>query len=99
MRLLDMEDQMRTSFFLALIAIGTAVAVQQTNPNPRQQPGASITIFVPDQHDLYDGHFVLSANRIHIVGGLNDPRAGTIWTTRRRTPGRSPEPPRSTLTI
>ena len=27
----------------------------------------------PEQHDLYDGHYVLSANRIHMVGGLNDP--------------------------
>src|SRR5690349_8229898 len=47
------------------------VAAQQ--PNPRQQPGATITLYAPDQHDLYDGHFVLSANRIHMVGGLKDP--------------------------
>src|SRR5687767_5511151 len=56
---------------LALALLGAAVAAQQ--PDPRQQPGASITIFAPDQHDLYDGHFVLSANRIHMVGTLNDP--------------------------
>jgi hypothetical protein len=42
-------------------------------PNPRQQPGATVHIFAPDQHDLYDGHFVMSANRIYMVGGLNDP--------------------------
>jgi hypothetical protein len=30
-------------------------------------------MFAPEQHDLYDGHHVLSANRIHMVGGLNDP--------------------------
>ena len=35
---------MRTSFFLALIAIGTLVAAQQA-PNPRQQPGGSITMY------------------------------------------------------
>jgi hypothetical protein len=35
------------------------VSAQQ--PNPRQQPGASITMFAPEQHDLYDGHYVLSA--------------------------------------
>ena len=40
---------------------------------PRQQPGATVHIFAPEQHDLYDGHFVISANRIHMVGGLNDP--------------------------
>jgi hypothetical protein len=47
--------------------------VAQQQPNPRQQPGASITIYAPDQHDLYDGHFVISANRVHMVGSLNDP--------------------------
>ena len=48
----------------------TAVAQQA---NPRQQPGAAITMYAPEQHDLYDGHYVLSAGRIHMVGGLNDP--------------------------
>ena len=51
---------------------GVAALGAQPAPNPRQQPGASITLFAPDQHDLYDGHFVLSANRIHMVGTLND---------------------------
>jgi hypothetical protein len=32
-----------------------------------------ITMFAPEQHDLYDGHYVLSANRIYLVGGVNDP--------------------------
>jgi hypothetical protein len=45
----------------------------QDKPNPRQQPGATITMYAPEQHDLYDGHYVLSANRIHMVGALNDP--------------------------
>jgi hypothetical protein len=62
---------------------GWTVAAQQ-QPNPRQQPGAMITMYAPEQHDLYDGHYVLSANRIHMVGGLNDPLAGTTWTTRPR---------------
>ncbi len=51
---------------------GVAPAAQQA-PNPRQQPGAGVHIFAPDQHDLYDGHFVIAANRVHMVGGLNDP--------------------------
>jgi hypothetical protein len=46
------------------------LAAQQAHP--RQQPGAPITIYAPEQHDLYDGRFVLSASRVHIVGGLND---------------------------
>ena len=40
---------------------------------PRQQPGAEMTVYTPEQHDLYDGRFVLSARRVHMVGGLNDP--------------------------
>ena len=63
---------MRTVVFATLIALTAAVAAQQA-PNPRQQPGATVHIYAPDQHDLYDGHFVISAGRIHMVGGLNDP--------------------------
>ena len=52
--------------------VGWTVAAQQ-KPDPRQQPGAMITMYAPEQHDLYDGHYVMSANRIHMVGGLSDP--------------------------
>ena len=30
-------------------------------------------MFAPEQHDLYDGHYVLSANWLYMVGALNDP--------------------------
>jgi len=63
---------MRKSLMLVFILTATAIAAQQA-PNPRQQPGAAITMFAPDQHDLYDGHYVMSANRLYLVGGLNDP--------------------------
>jgi hypothetical protein len=52
------------------VAAGVVAAAQQ--PNPRQQPGAMVTMFAPEQHDLYDGHFVLSAARLYMVGTLND---------------------------
>ena len=64
---------------IAVAGLGLAVAavlacgVYAQQPNPRQQPGASITMFAPEQHDLCDGHYILSANRIYMVGGLNDP--------------------------
>lgn len=63
------------SIGILLVAAGAIVSAQQAPPaaNPRQQPGGSITMFAPDQHDLYDGHFIISANRIYMVGGLNDP--------------------------
>jgi hypothetical protein len=54
------------------VVVGSTTRAQQ-KPDPRQQPGAMITMFAPEQHDLYDGHYVMSAGRIHMVGGLNDP--------------------------
>ena len=62
---------MRITVTALLVLLTAAVAAQQANP--RQQPGAPITIFAPEQHDLYDGRFMLSANRVYMVGGLNDP--------------------------
>ena len=63
---------MRTCLSILALLAGAAVTAQQP-PNPRQQPGAAITLFAPEQHDLYDGHFLMAANRIYMVGGLNDP--------------------------
>ena len=63
---------MRYGVVILVLPLATAVTAQQP-ANPRQQPGATITMFAPEQHDLYDGHYVLSANRIHMVGGLHDP--------------------------
>ncbi len=58
---------------VVLVLVLGCVAVAQQAANPRQQPGAAVTLFAPDQHDLYDGHFVLSAGRLYMVGSLNDP--------------------------
>src|SRR4029450_11089422 len=63
---------MRDGILALVLVLGASVLVQQ--PDPRQQPGAMITIFAPEQHELYDGHYILSANRIYMVGGLSDPR-------------------------
>src|SRR4029450_2263272 len=64
---------MRKSLILgSILFLAAGVAAQQA-ANPRQQPGAAITLFAPDQHDLYDGHYVMAANRIYMVGALNDP--------------------------
>ena len=63
---------MRYAIVIGSLVLGTLVLAQQA-PNPRQQPGAMISMFAPEQHDLYDGHYVLSANRIYMVGGVNDP--------------------------
>ena len=62
---------MRKSVALLCVVASVTMAAQQ-QPNPRQQPGAMVQIYAPEQHDLYDGYFVISANRIYMVGGLND---------------------------
>ena len=56
---------------LALLLSWGPIAANQATP--RQQPEAEITLYAPEQHDLYDGHFVLSATRVYQVGRLNDP--------------------------
>ena len=58
---------------LVLVVVLSAAGVAQQPPNPCQQPGAMVTLYAPEQHDLYDGRFVVSTNRIYMVGGLNDP--------------------------
>lgn len=54
----------------ALAAAAIGAAAQQATP--RRQPGAEITLYAPEQHDLYDGRFVLSAGRVYMLGGFND---------------------------
>ena len=57
---------------IVIAAVGVMVAlVGAQQPNPRQQPGAPITLYAPEQHDLYDGRFILSAGRVHMVGDLH----------------------------
>jgi hypothetical protein len=41
---------MRYPTTCAAILLGTTVLAQQ--PNPRQQPGAPITVYAPDQHEF-----------------------------------------------
>jgi hypothetical protein len=49
---------------IASVVAAWTVAAQQP-ANPRQQSGATITMFAPEQHDLYDGH-----EDVRIPGGL-----------------------------
>ncbi len=56
---------------MCIPAVGVGNAHAQAGP--RSQPGTKMGIYTPEQHDLYDGHFVLRASRVHQVGRLNDP--------------------------
>ena len=60
-----------------LLAVILLLPLMPANPagqqaTARKQPGADITLYAPEQHDLYDGHFILSAGRVYMVGSLND---------------------------
>lgn len=66
---------MKSSAVLMLLGtVGTLLggAVEGQEDTPRRQPGAAMTLYTPEQHDLYDGRFVLSAGRVYQVGGLRD---------------------------
>ncbi len=70
---------LRTLRAAVLTLIGLATACGQmpgdeaaTVSGPRSQPGAEMTLYAPEQHELYDGCFVISGQRIYHVGRLND---------------------------
>jgi hypothetical protein len=71
------------AFCLVAVVAWQVGASQQANP--RQQPGAAIAMYAPEQHDLYDGRFVLSAGRIHMIGSLDDPEGWDHLDNEART--------------
>ena len=56
---------------VALVAAWTGAEAQTATA--RKQPGAEVELYAPEQHDLYDGHFVLTAGRVYQVGRLDAP--------------------------
>ena len=56
--------------FWAVIATAGPVLAQTTGT---AQPDIDLAIYSPKLHELYDGHFVMSASRIYQVGKLDDP--------------------------
>ncbi|SVB65026.1 uncharacterized protein METZ01_LOCUS217880, partial [marine metagenome] len=59
--------------FTILVTAMVGKQLFSAQSTPRQQPGAEVSFYAPEQHDLYDGRWVLSASRIYQVGRLNDP--------------------------
>jgi hypothetical protein len=66
----------------ALVACGPAPEVPEETPAPeppatrepgaRFQPDTLLGIYAPEQHDLYDGRFVITGSRVYQVGALAD---------------------------
>lgn len=59
--------------FTLIVMLAARLRSPAQQVTPRQQPGAEIALYAPEQHDLYDGRFILSAGRVHMIGGLDDP--------------------------
>ncbi|HMB73528.1 MAG TPA: hypothetical protein VKQ06_08140 [Gammaproteobacteria bacterium] len=56
---------------LAMLFAGPSAQAQQ-NRGPRSQPGTTMGIYAPSQHELYDGRFRIRGSRIYQAGTLND---------------------------
>ena len=75
-----MNRQLKTLLLLSLLwlpacNITVTDGTSPTDPperGPRTQPGTTMEIYAPEQHDLYDGRFIISGARIYQVGTLND---------------------------
>ncbi|MCZ6917370.1 MAG: hypothetical protein O7I93_11375, partial [Gemmatimonadetes bacterium] len=70
---------MRTVRLACVIYAVAAVAcaapergTEEQSRGPRQQPGTEAGLYAPEQHDLYDGRFVLTGGRIYQAGTLSD---------------------------
>jgi len=50
----------------------TAPEASSAPVSARSQPGTTMGIYAPEQHPLYDGHFVIQGQRVYQVGGLRD---------------------------
>ncbi len=57
------------SVVVAIVAVSVAADPER---GPRLQPETSMGLYAPDQHELYDGRFVVSGADIHQAGVLND---------------------------
>ena len=60
------------TILLLLVVTATGVVLAQDERGPRMQPGTKMQLYAPEQHELYDGHFVISGSRIYQVGTLDD---------------------------
>jgi hypothetical protein len=57
---------------LTAVLIVSSGSAQPPQRGPRSQPDAGMTMYAPNQHELYDGHFVIRGSRVYQAGKLND---------------------------
>lgn len=64
----------------ALVACGCSApppepaekAAAESERGPRTQPGTQMQLYAPEQHELYDGRFIITGSKIYQAGTLND---------------------------
>lgn len=54
------------------VSLVVATVAAQTNRGPRAQPDTAMGLYAPNQHELYDGRFVIRGSRIYQAGTLDD---------------------------
>ncbi len=59
-------------FVLSVLTWVWIVGVLAGQAGPRSQPETAMGVYTPEQHDLYDGRFIIEARRVYQVGGLKD---------------------------
>ena len=71
MRILMMHHR-RLALALAVTMAACSAETEQPETPARSQPGTRMGIYTPEQHDVYDGHFIVSGTQIYQVGTLTD---------------------------
>lgn len=61
----------RTAGILVL-AVTPIATLAQEERGARSQPGTGMGIYTPEQHELYDGRFIVRGTRVYQAGTLND---------------------------
>ena len=59
-------------FVLSVVRKAWMVGVLAGQAGPRSQPGTAMGVYTPEQHDLYDGRFIIEARRVYQIGGLKE---------------------------
>ena len=63
---------MKYALVAASAVLILTVADAQPPRGPRSQPESGMTMYAPNQHELYDGHFVIRGTGVYQAGKLND---------------------------
>jgi len=63
---------MRCSLYFLMLGLATCTQAIANERGPRVQPGADMQIYTPEQHELYDGRFIIEGERIFQTGTLSD---------------------------